>query len=65
MQWLAIAFPPYDFSLLCGEDREYQLEQLASFQPTPSAFDFDSLYSDVGAAGSADGSVLGSPKVTS
>ena len=64
-QCLEIAFPPYDFSLQYEEDREYQLEQLANFQPAPSAFDFESLYSGSGAAGSADGSVLGSPKVAS
>ena len=47
-QCLEIAFPPYDFSLLYEEDREYQLEQLANFQPEPSAFDFESLYSGSG-----------------
>jgi hypothetical protein len=51
---LAFAFPPYDFSLLYEEDREYQLEQLANFQWEPSAFDFESLYSGSGV-----------PKVTS
>jgi hypothetical protein len=62
---LAFAFPPYDFSLLYEEDREYQLVQLANFQETPSAFDFESVLPGSGAVGSADGPVLGSPEVTS
>ena len=64
-RFLALAFPPYDFSLQYEEDREYQEHELANFQERPSAFDFDSLYSGSGATGSTDVSVLGSPKVAS
>ena len=64
-RFLALAFPPYDFSLQYEEDREYQEQQLANFREMPSAFDFGSSYAGSGATGSTDGSVLDAPKVAS